>query len=445
MIAGGACAQTLIDADHVSIALREFGPRPGDVALRCELVPTAPTLDFAFRFRAGYTFRLPAAQHQTTGHYWFVLTRITPQGGDGKPAYLYTRSTEAAVVKTNVNFELSGSYLLGAGRYAVESTLYDDNNRTCKREWRINAALTRKERAVQLSLPPFTVRDLPGIRASDWKRPTGTAPLTILLNAAPLSPRRTRMHPADRNLLLSALAAIVGRVPGAPVRLVVFSLEEQKELFRRDNFSVNALSDAARAIDSLELSIVDVSVLQKPSGHIDLLASLINQELRAPVPAGAVILLGPLSRFDGKIPEGSLGQRPTATRFFYVECRPAPRRIFPPADSGGSSGSDMPTTNSRPVGPGSGSQSGPAGSTGSSSSSSAPAPPPSHTSDPSDPSAVSHSGRGARAAIPPPDVPAGERDTDIIKAAVARLGGHTLVVQSPADLARAIGRLQSGR
>src|ERR1035441_3053047 len=188
MFTAGACGQSLIDPGHVSGALGEFAPRPGDVPLRCELVPVAPTLDFAFRFRAGYTFRLPVAQYP--------------------PARHARRATTAQVVKTGLNFEVSGTYLLGEGRYAVESTLYDDSHRTCHREWQVDASLARNQRALQLSLPPFTVRGLPGIRSSDWNRPSGAASLTILLNAAPLSPRRTRLRPADRNLLLSSLAPI---------------------------------------------------------------------------------------------------------------------------------------------------------------------------------------------------------------------------------------------
>ncbi|MGD0867916.1 MAG: hypothetical protein ABSB88_00070 [Bryobacteraceae bacterium] len=444
IIASGACAQTLIDPDHVSTALKEFAPRPGAVPLRCELVPVAPTLDFAFRFRAGYTFRLPVGQYQTAGHAWFVLTKITPRNDDRKPAYLFTRTNAAEIVKTGLNFEVSGSYLLGEGRYAVESILYDDSSRTCKRAWQIDASLTRHERAVQLSLPPFTVRDLPGIRASDWNRPSGAASLTVLLNAAPLSPRRTRLRPADRNLLLSALAAIVGRVPAASVRLVVFSLEAQKELFRSDSFSVDAIGQVARAIDALELSTVDVHILQNPTGHIDLLAGLINQELRAPAPAPTIILLGPLSRFTGRIPEGSLEKRPAASRFFYVQCRPVPRPIIP-VDSGAD---EMPMARGRPAAPGAGAPSGSAGSTGSNSSAStAPAPPP-HTGDSSDAGAASssggHGGRGGRGAPPPPDPPTGLHDTDVINAAVARLKGRTLVVHTPVDLAKAIGLLQGG-
>ena len=444
MFAAGACSQTLIDAGHVSAALHQFAPRPGDVPLRCELVPVPPALDFAFRFRAGYTFRLPAAQYQAAGHAWFVLTKITPQDDTRKPAYLFTRTNAAEISRTGLNFEVSGGYLLGEGRYAVESTLYDDSSRTCKREWRIDAALSRHQRAVQLSLPPFTVRDFPGIRASDWNRPSGAASIAILLNAAPLSPRRTRLRPADRNLLLSALAAIAGRVPAASVRLVVFSLEAQKELFRSDRFSVDSLGQVARAIDALELSTVDVRILQNPAGHIDLLTSLINQELRAPAPAGAVILLGPLSRFTGRIPEGALEKPPSASRFFYVQCKPAPRRIFP-VDTGAD---EMPVGRGRTAAPGAGPLSGSTGSTGSSSSASAPSASP-HTGDSSDAGAASSSGgrgsRGSRGVPPASDPPSGQHDTDVINAAVSRLKGRTLVVHTPADLAKAISQLQRGR
>ena len=440
IIAGGACAQSLIDPGRVSGVLRQFAPNPGDVSLRCELVPVAPTLDFAFRFRAGYTFRVPAAQYQAAGHAWFVLTRITPQDDAHKPAYLYTRTSAAEVVKTGLDFEVSGSYLLGEGRYAVESTLYDDTSRTCKREWQIDAALARDQRSVQPSLPPFTVRDLPGLRASDWNRPAGDAPLTVLLNAAPLSPRRTRLHPADRNLLLSALAAIVGRVPAASVRLVVFSLEAQKELFRSDSFSVDAIGQVARAIDSLELSTVDVHILQNPTGHLDLLAGIINQELRAPAPAGAIVLLGPLSRFSDKLPEGSL-ETPTASRIFYVQCKPYLHRII----SADTDTDDMPMPHGKPSGAGP-----PPGSGGSSdSSAAAPPPPPPHSNDYPDPAAAmssgGRSGRGARGVPSPPGAPTGQHDTDVINAAVARLKGRTLTVETPAGLAKAIGILKSGR
>jgi hypothetical protein len=221
-------------------------------------------------------------------------------------------------------------------------------------------------------------------------------------------------------------------------------LEAQKELFRSDSFSVDAIGQVARAIDALELSTVDVRILQNPAGHIDLLAGLINQELRAPAPAGAVILLGPLSRFTGKIPEGTL-EKPAASRFFYVQCRPVPRRIIP-VDSGAD---EMPASRGRAAAPAAGSTSGSAGSTGSSSSASAPPPPPQHASDSSDAGAASSSGgrggRGGRVALPPPGPPTGLHDTDVINAAVARLKGRTLIVQTPADLAKAIGILQGGR
>jgi hypothetical protein len=481
IFAGCACAQSVVDASHLEATLKDFAPHAGDVQLRCELAPAAPILDFAFRFRAGYTFRLPSGQFQTANHNWFVLTKITPQDDAQKPVYLFARTSAADVVKTDLNLEVSGVFLLGEGQYSAEATIYDDGSHTCKREWQILAARTHAERAVPLSLAPFTVRDLPGFRASDWVRTavsnsTAQSPrvqtyehsvpsLTVLLNAAPLSPRRTRLRPADRNLLLSALASIVGRVPAASVRLVVFSLEAQKELLRSDHFSVSGLSQAVRAIDSLELQTVDVKVLQNPTGHVDLLTALINKEVQAAAPGGAVVVLGPLSRFDDRVPEGSLEKRPGGARVFYVQYRPALRRP-PPIDP---NVDDVTVPHGRPpaASSGTGSQSGSTGATGTSTSgtstgstsggsSSASSRPP-MGSDPTDPSGNNSSrsgsstggggaGRSGRIGPPPTaPMPTGQHETDVINAAVARLKGRTIVVHTPEELAKAITQLQRGK
>jgi hypothetical protein len=44
-----------------------------------------------------------------------------------------------------------------------------------------------------------------------------------------------------------------------------------------------------------------------------------------------------------------------------------------------------------------------------------------------------------------PAPPSGEGQTDIISAAVSRLKGKTLVIHSPAELARAIRKIAAGR
>lgn len=186
----------------------------------------------------------------------------------------------------------------------------------------------------------------------------------------------------------------MGRVPAASVRLVVFNLDKQKEIFRRDAFSIDAIGEARKAIATLELSSVDVAVLQKPLGYIDFLAGLIDRELGAPAPASTVILLGPLSRHGGKFPKGKL-KPAAATQFFYVQYKPDLQRSFSRGGAGEASGPPNP--------------------------------------------------RGVFAAAGFPTGFPGPAYADIINAAMISLKGKTLVVRTPADLAKAIAVVQHTR
>jgi hypothetical protein len=48
---------------------------------------------------------------------------------------------------------------------------------------------------------------------------------------------------------------------------VVFNLEQQRELFRRDDFTLSLLGDVAAALDQIQLSTVDYRSLQRPAEH----------------------------------------------------------------------------------------------------------------------------------------------------------------------------------
>jgi hypothetical protein len=75
-------------------------------------------------------------------------------------------------------------------------------------------------------------------------------------------------------------------------------------------------------INDPNLGLVDYRVLQKPTGHLDLLADLVNGELRDSSPADAVVFLGPRCRFLEKMPAELLEAHPGAyTRFFYLQYR----------------------------------------------------------------------------------------------------------------------------
>jgi hypothetical protein len=231
-----------------------------------------------------------------------------------------------SIPKTKVEVEVGGGYLLGEGRYEVQWTLLDDADRVCRGTWRVNAKLGRRERQLKLGIPRDTVADFTLRGRPDSRRGADDAApirLTVLLNAAPLIPLRTRLRASDRVLLLGLLSSLLERLPARSVRLVVFNLDQQKILLRQDAFAPNALGRVAQSLNGLELGRVDYHVLQNPQGHVGLLAGLMNQELHAETPSDVVVFLGPETHYEDKLPQTALEDpHGAAPQFFNLQFRP---------------------------------------------------------------------------------------------------------------------------
>lgn len=326
LTASGAAAQSIVNPARLSPATMDFDGGFHDLPLQCEVTPIRPGLNFGFRFQAGYSVRVPMSQYLGKGHLWVTLARVTPEGGDRKPVYLGARMRLPEIPPSKVEMEFGGGFLLGEGRYQVAWKMSDDAGRVCRTNWRIDARLTRGERKVKVALPPATVAEFSLRGAPLTRRSEDDAPrirLTVLMHAAPASPRRTRLGARDRVMLLGTLSSLLDRLPVRSVRLVVFNLDQQKELYRQENFVLQSLDQVAQTINAVELGKVDYQVLQNRSGHLDLLADLVNGELTAQTPSDVVLFLGPMARFSDKAPSEELEKPPGATpRFYYLQYRP---------------------------------------------------------------------------------------------------------------------------
>ena len=323
--AAGAPAQNVLNPARLSDSLKDFDRGFRDLPLQCEVTPIRPALNFGFRFQAGYAVRVPMAQYRGPGHGWTLLTRITPEGEGQKPVYLGARIRLPDIPPTKMELQLDGGYVLGEGRYDVAWKMVDDSGRVCSHRWKIDARLSRGERKVKIALPPSTVTDfalrgVPRTRQTDDAAPIR---LTVLMHAAPLNPRRTRLGPRDHMMLLGTLSSLLERIPVRSVRLVVFNLDQQKELYRQEPFAPEALGQVARSIGGLELGKVDYGVLRNRVGHLDLLADLVNGELGAKELADVVLFVGPQARTVDQVPRDEL-ERPQGAkpRFFYFQYRP---------------------------------------------------------------------------------------------------------------------------
>ena len=257
-----ARAQSIVNPTRLRSAIAQLeGAQTGEPALRCEVSAIKPSLNFSFRYQAGYTVTVPMNQYLGTGHRWSILIRITPEGGDRKPVYLFSRIPLPQVPKTNVEVRVGGGYLLGEGVYGVRWMMLDDSGRVCRKSWRVDVHLSRADRLVKVAMPPDTVWEI-GLRGSRTlpRQTDDAAPLrlTIFLHTAPLFPRRTRLRPNDMVTLMSTVSSLLERVPARSVRLVLFNLEQQKELYRKEDFVLQDMGQVSRAMTNIELGLVDL-------------------------------------------------------------------------------------------------------------------------------------------------------------------------------------------
>ncbi len=342
ILAVAACtaapAQSIVNPNRLRGAVAQLdAPPAGERPMRCEVSPIKPTLNFSFRYQAGYMVTVPLNQYLGSGHKWNTLTRITPEGGERKPVYLWSHFALPEVPKTNVDARVGGGYLLGEGAYIVRWMMVDDSGRVCRKNWRVDVHLSHADSRVKVAMPPDSVWEI-GLRGSRTL-PEGTDDatrlrLTIFLHTAPLFPRRTRMRPNDMVTLMSTVSSLLERVPARSVRLVLFNLEQQKELYRRDDFELRDMAQVSRAMTDIELGLVDFQVLQNKRGHVDLLTELVNRELEAQPASDVVLFLGPETRFFDRVPQASL-EKPAGSgqQFFYFQIVPFVRQTATPTDT----------------------------------------------------------------------------------------------------------------
>jgi hypothetical protein len=390
-----AWAQRIAAEENVRALAARLDSQPGDRPLACEVQPLRPALNFGFRFQAGYFFRLPLNLSDGGRHRWVALTRIVSEDEGARPVYLiaYGRIPSGRQ-PTKAHAEAAGAFWIGEGRYNVKWLLVDDQGRICRKEWHMEAALARSDRKIKLTIPHGSVAELSWKGFADPDRqPDGRTPerLTVLLDAAPRRVRRTsqaNLNPGDQLQLLGALSELLQDIPSPSVRLVVFSLEQQKELFRRDDFHLQDLDQVADSLNSVALGKVDSRVLRDQGGRVHLVSDLLNREISESSRASLVIVLGPTERFSEKFPAEALEQSPQeGQRFFYLQYKPAPRLVP------GVGGFDMSQA----------------------------------TLETAQPTLAFDSGAGS---------------SDLIRSAIKRLQGDTFTIYTPGQFAKAVERIQ---
>ena len=319
-IASAASAQVLVDANSAAELLRDLDPQ-ASASLRCDITPVAPTLSFSLRFQTGYLVRVPLSQFHGPGHSISVLLRVTPAGGDRQPVYLLRTFDLPDVPDTEFNADLAGVFLAGEGGYQSNAIVFDDLHRACRGDWRIEVKTGRagRERVVMPAnqVAPISTTGSGGRTSGAY---AAVDRMTIFLHAAPLHPKMSNLQASDVVMLTSSLAALLEELPARAVRLVIFSLEQQKELYRIDGFTSRDLERVTHVLDELQLGLVDYGLLQRSKAQRELLRTLIHREVNEAARADEVIFLGP-DGSEGGAGVSALDAPAPGQHFFYLQYR----------------------------------------------------------------------------------------------------------------------------
>jgi len=389
---GAVRGQSFVEPGEIAAAAKAFDPSESAPQLRCSFNAIHPALNFGFRFQTGYMVDIPLNQYHGPGHDLKILVRVTPDGRE--PRYLTSTAPLPDLHETKVNAEVPGTLVVGEGSYAVEAVVRDDQDRVCRGNWRIQAKLSGSERDLKPATPPGTVAELSPDRpkAVESKAGPKIERLTVMLHAAPFAPRAAKVQDQDIRELVNSLSSVLDQLPARSVRLVVFTIDRQKVLLRKDGFQSNDLGDVRAALNQLQLAVVDYRTLQDHANPIDFLTGLVRTELRDPQPSDGVILLGPRASLLEDVPAKSLDAYAADVPLFYLQYRPR-QVVF--RRQGADPGEGAPRRR---------------GVLG---------PPPGPVWNPSNPSGAA----------------------DAIEQLVKRLKGETIAIQTPHDLADAIRRM----
>jgi hypothetical protein len=351
-----ASGQSLVDADSITTAERRFKNAATAPHLRCSIHSSPLALTYALHFQAGYVIDIPLDQLRGEGHSVNMLLRVTPEGAT--PVYLGNEAALPTVPATKAEGEFTGDFVVGEGAYDVEALVEDDTHRVCTSKWHIQARPSGSERDLKLETPPGKVEE---VNQTDEGTSGGPSAqqirrLTILLHAAPLSPRASKIDSKTALTFLDSLRSLLHYLPSRSVRLVVFNRDKQVVLLERNGFDATSLDQVSQAFDQLQVAVIDYKTLQKREHDVDVLSDLVANELNGANPADAVILMGPRSepQLDVSAPNEL---RPNgAPRWFYLRFqsvsssmmrRPTPvmgwedERRPSGAMAGGSAGNDV--------------------------------------------------------------------------------------------------------
>jgi hypothetical protein len=339
LISASAYGQLPVSAESAAEAQRVLASEKA-ASLDCHLETRKPFLDFSFRYEIGYIVRCGLGQFRGNEANLKILLRVTPL--HSAPVILeqsFGVPSAPENLRDRINFkhfrsdiQFSGVYAAGEGTYENELLVVDGTNRAFRKKWRSRTEGWAEGETSPMLLKPLAVES---ISVPVWEGLTKNSRglrLTLLLDAAPVMPNSATLRAWDRAFLVGAVSSVLRQLPLASVRLIAFNLDQQREMFRDEQFEASGIAALANRLEAVELGTIAVNTLQRDKGWAELLNRLIREECEREPPSDAVVFVGPAQRFRTGSDAAELRvASDTAAPFFYFEYVPHPGSEFPDA------------------------------------------------------------------------------------------------------------------
>lgn len=295
-------AQFLVSSDARSMQTvrKIFETAAPKNSLTCQIDTLSPRLGFSLMHWSGFNLNMPARQFGSQSQIALAI-EITPKGG--APVYLGDRfatpkSPDGASTPKDAAIAYTGGYYAGPGEYRVRMYAGDNRNAECRKAWTIKVKAGK--------IPPrLEPNQVTAVGEERWRGLTKDAPsrrLTVIVEAAPLSPRRSvvRLSSYDRSVLLTSLTTLLDRTKTTAATVIAVDPRNRKIIYSTDNFTPRELGRLARAIAGINLGVVSLETLKGPTAST-FMESVLSAAQDPAAKSEAVVFLGPVWSWHGKV------------------------------------------------------------------------------------------------------------------------------------------------
>jgi hypothetical protein len=259
-----------IEGRDAALAETGFKLAPSGSTMKCAIKPTVPELNFKLLYDAGFKMTFPLDPRLGPSRSLNIFLRVRSADAREKPAYLAARYRLPGGPLTDLGM-LTGHFALTPGSWSVEALAVDSEGKVCRADWRTE------------------IKSVPAPVSADSKERLRR--LTILIDAAPVHQASGSIGPADLDMFLGSLSALLRFFPAQSTRVIVFNLDDRKELLHSDGVQPSTPKDVAAALRTVTAGTIDLTdLLKSPS---EFLAALIVREIRDANDADLVVFIGP--------------------------------------------------------------------------------------------------------------------------------------------------------